>query len=92
MELDVEIPDVPDSLTPEAISEESEAVQIVLEEVLGLPDIYREVLYLSVVREMTQREIAETLGLKRETVKKRIQRGKNILRRQLGKRGVKYED
>ncbi len=92
MELDVEIPDVPDFPTPEAISEENEAVQIVLEEVLGLPDIYREVLYLSVVREMTQREIAETLGVKRETVKKRIQRGKNILRRQLGKRGVKYED
>ncbi len=49
MELDVEIPDVPDSRTPEAVSEERETLQIVLEEVLGLPDVYREALYLSVV-------------------------------------------
>ena len=48
-----------------------------------LPAIYRDVLLLFFVDGYETKEIAEFLGLRRETVKKRLQRGRVILQERL---------
>lgn len=48
-----------------------------------LPAIYRDVLLLFFVDGYETKEIAEFLGLHRETVKKRLQRGRAILQERL---------
>lgn len=57
------------------------------EKILGviknLPDIYRDVLYLNVVEEYSINEITHMLNLSKETVKKRIQRGRKIIKSNL---------
>ena len=44
-----------------------------------LSEIYRGIMYMSVVEEMSVKEIAKMVGLPKETIKKRIQRGRKIL-------------
>ncbi|MBR5031620.1 MAG: RNA polymerase sigma factor, partial [Clostridia bacterium] len=47
--------------------------------ILALDDIYRDVLYLHYVRDMSARQIARELALNRKTVETRISRGKKLL-------------
>lgn len=63
----------------------------IVQQIINLPDIYKEVLYLRLVSEMQIKEIAEVLRLSAETVKKRIQRGRKILIENLRKDGIIYE-
>ena len=63
----------------------------IVERIISLPDIYKDVLYLRLVNEMKIKHISELLRIPPETVKKRIQRGKKILIDQLEKEGVVYE-
>ena len=49
----------------------------------SLPDIYREVIILRDLEELTIREIAARLGLAPETVKTRLYRGRHLVREHL---------
>ena len=51
----------------------------VLNAISELPRIYRDTLFLHYVRELSASEIAGILQVQRETVKKRMQRGKQLL-------------
>jgi len=67
------VPPVPAQLTDEDVLE---ALQLV-------PDVYREVIVLSDVEELSYREIAEALSIPLGTVMSRLHRGRALLRRQL---------
>ena len=58
--------------------------------ILELPEIYRQVLYLLGVYEYDMKETAALLDLSVETVKKRAQRGRRMLRESLEKEGDLY--
>lgn len=47
--------------------------------IVKLDDLYRDVLYLHYVRDMSARQVAHTLALDRKTVETRILRGKKLL-------------
>lgn len=55
-----------------------------MQAITQLPEIYKQVLYLQGVYEYTNAEIAGLLGISTETVKKRVQRGRKILKERLG--------
>lgn len=80
------------SANPEQVSCENEAVALVTQAILELPDRYRDCLYMELILEQNHREIADSLNEKPETIRKRLQRGKKRLRRELKERGVAYED
>ena len=52
---------------------------LLLQEILRLPEKYREVLYLVGAYECSMAETANLLNLPKETVKKRMQRGRKLL-------------
>ena len=64
---------------PESRLEFAETKRVIRE----LPAIYRDVLLLFFVDGYETKEIAEFLGLHRETVKKRLQRGRAMLKERL---------
>lgn len=53
----------------------------------ALPEIYRDVLLLKVEYEYTDREIAKILGIKTDTVSKRLERARRQLEKLLGEVG-----
>ncbi len=53
-----------------------------------LPDIYRDVLTMHYVEEMSAAKIAKTFSLEKSTVKKRLVRGKKLLISLLAERGM----
>lgn len=58
----------------------------------ALPDAYRDVLYLYFVEELTAEKVSRKLDLKKDTVKKRVSRGKKMLIDMLCEKGVaRYE-
>ena len=61
-----------------------------VEAILELPELYRQVLYLLGVYEYDMKETAALLNLPVETVKKRAQRGRKMLRERLEKEGGLY--
>lgn len=77
---------------PYEMTSEKEIIQIIVDAVHELPDRYRYCMYMELVLELGYKEIAAMLGQKSETVRKRLQRGKKILRKKLKERGVSYED
>ena len=62
-----------------------ETYQILYKALDSLDDTYKTVCTLKYVNELTEREIAEVLGLSQKTVSVRIFRGKQILKKQLRK-------
>lgn len=66
-----------------AYSQESENRKI-LEILLELPIKYKEVLLLYYVEEYKCYEIGEILKLKESTVKKRLERGRKLIRKEFG--------
>ena len=62
---------------------ENQAYEQILKSILALPGKYRECLELNIVYDMPAKRIAALTGIKHETVKKRIQRGKEILRKSI---------
>jgi RNA polymerase sigma-70 factor (ECF subfamily) len=67
--------------------EMSECVQ---EYIHQLPEIYRTVLVLSHLEELGNQEIAEVLGLTLDTVKIRLHRARDLLRRELAEKCPAY--
>lgn len=64
-------------------TEDSVSFQELVEEIRALPDNYREILELKFVLEWSDKEIAETLGLNANTVRSRIMRGRELLRKKI---------
>lgn len=78
----VELPD--DLSTPEQernyLAELASCLQPMI---AGLPDIYRTALTLSEIEGITQREVADRLGISVSGAKSRVQRGREKLRERL---------
>jgi len=66
-------------------------VEKMVEKIKKLPIIYKDAIYLDCVMNMNINEIAEMLSIKKETAKKRIQRGKILLIKSLEKEAIFYE-
>jgi len=58
-------------------------VQEIVTMIIDMPELYREPLKLNLIYEIPPKEVADILNLNYELVKKRIQRGKSILREKL---------
>ena len=86
------IPDERHEANPDEMGSENETIRIVVDTILELPERYRVCMYMELVMESDYKEIASILGQKPETVRKRLQRGKKLLRKKLEERGVTYED
>lgn len=78
--------------SPEKVSEEKSVFEMVKAAIRDLPDKYRECLYLSLIDEYTPEEISDLLEIKKQSVYKRLNRGKKILQDRLAEMGVSYED
>ena len=65
----------------------AEAIEI-MDTIRSLPDAYRETLVLRLVEGMSGNEIAARTGLKPESVRVNLHRGMEMLRRNLGIKGV----
>ena len=57
------------------------------ENVMQLPVLYREVIYLFYFEELTIKEVAQVLSIKSNTVKTRLRKGKALLKEQLEGQG-----
>ncbi|HCX63129.1 RNA polymerase sigma factor [Sedimentibacter sp.] len=65
------------SLEDEILSKLS--FDFIIEEIMNLPLIYKDVLYLSYVEELSAQEISKLINISNEAVKKRLQRGRRKL-------------
>lgn len=72
-----------DTPLPEDEVESLELQQSVQEEILKLPEKYRAVIVLKYIEELSLKEISDILGLPISTIKTRIHRGREALRKQL---------
>jgi RNA polymerase sigma-70 factor, ECF subfamily len=72
-----------DVTLPEEEVQYVELQEIIQEEILKLPDKYRSVIVLKYIEELSLKEISEILDLPINTVKTRIHRGREALRKQL---------
>ncbi|MFZ3590288.1 RNA polymerase sigma factor SigW [Bacillus sp. DJP31] len=68
---------------PEEEVESLELQQSVQIQILRLPEKYRAVIVLKYIEELSLKEISEVLGLPISTIKTRIHRGREALRKQL---------
>lgn len=73
------------SKLPEDEVESMELQEMIQREISQLPEKYRSVIVLKYIEELSLNEISEILDLPLGTVKTRIHRGREVLRRQLGK-------
>jgi RNA polymerase sigma-70 factor (ECF subfamily) len=55
------------------------SVDSIVEEIIKLPVIYKDVLYLSYVEDLNTQEISQLINISNEAVKKRLQRGRKKL-------------
>ena len=79
------------SPSAESKAVEESAADSIIAVIKALPEIYRDALYFSIVLELSVKEIASSLGITRESAKKRIQRGRAMLIENLEKEGFRYE-
>lgn len=74
-----------EGMTPDEQAQINEFQQRVEEELYQLPELYREALVLRNVEDMSYEQIADVLGCKLGTIKSRIARAREELRRRLEK-------
>ena len=65
-------------------------VEDVYSVISSLSDTYREIIELKVVHNLSDKEIADVLGISNAAVRKRMQRAREILRKKLAERGEEY--
>lgn len=65
-------------------------VEDVYSVIASLSDTYREIIELKVVHNLSDKEIADVLGISNAAVRKRLQRAREILRFKLAERGEEY--
>ncbi len=70
-------------LTPDVLLEQKDLRDLMQKEILSLPDVYRTILGLFHVDEMTYEEISTTMGLPEGTVKSYIFRARKMLKDRL---------
>lgn len=75
------------SLTDEEAISDINA-EIIMNQILKLPDIYRDVFYLFYSNGYPIKQIAKTLGISYEAAKKRLQRSKMLLIQYLRREGI----
>lgn len=73
----------PDFSDPYETLQQAERQQLVKTALDGLPVLYRTVLVLREIEELSYEEIAQVLGIADGTVKSRLMRGRELLRRKL---------
>lgn len=74
-----------DAETPYEWVEKSERAEVVERTLRTLPASYRTVVILREIEDLTYEEISEVLGIAEGTVKSRLKRGREILRRKLAR-------
>lgn len=74
-----------DEQLPEDVVEQMELQERIQYEISRLPDKYRSVIVLKYIEELSLQEISEILDMPLGTVKTRIHRGREALRKQLNK-------
>ena len=62
-----------------------ETEDFIVKTLAAMPTVYRDVLYLLIVEQMSEKEIAELLGRKPGTVHQQVRRGRAILKEELMK-------
>lgn len=65
--------------------ENIETEEFLVKVLAAMPEIYRDVLYLLIVEQMSEKEIAQLLGRKPGTVHQQVRRSRLILKRELMK-------
>ncbi len=73
---------------PSNVVIENETYSDVIKAIEELPDIYRDVIILEHFHNYSKKEIAKLLNVNYDTVKKRTERGRDLLLEKLEKRGV----
>lgn len=71
------------SVTPELVALQLENSKAVIDAIAALPIIYREVVLLSDIEELSYKEIAQVLAVPIGTVMSRVSRGRNLLKQAL---------
>ncbi len=85
-EYEIQIADERQNPEEEVITGDS--LRIVKEELYNLPEDYRDILILRDIEGMAYNEIESVLGINLSNVKVRIHRGRELLKKRLGARGV----
>ena len=67
-----------------------ETEDFVVKTLASMPTVYRDVLYLLIVEQMSEKEIAELLGRKPGTVHQQVRRGRTMLKEELMKGAKVY--
>ncbi len=62
-----------------------ETEDFIVKTLAAMPSVYRDVLYLLIVEQMSEKEIAELLGRKPGTIHQQVRRGRMILKEELMK-------
>ncbi len=68
----------------------SESIRTLIDSIKGLSDTYSDVLMLKYVSECSNEDIASLLNLSQPTVRKRLERGKVLLKKSM--KGVEYNE
>jgi RNA polymerase sigma-70 factor (ECF subfamily) len=71
------------SITPEFIALQVENSQMVIKAIADLPIIYREIVLLCDIEELSYKEIAQVLAVPIGTVMSRLSRARNLLKQAL---------
>ena len=66
-------------------------IETIVSKIESLPDIYRNILVLKYLQELNNKEIAKLLNIKESTVRKRLERAKDMLAELLEKDGDYYD-
>lgn len=86
----IELTDMESDTNVAEIIEDKNAIEYLMKRINDLPDIYRYVFFLKYFNDLSDKDIAETLNLNISTVRKRLLRGKKLLKNLL-KRGEDNE-
>ena len=79
-----------DNKNPESILIEDLSDRILANNVMALPQKFKEVIYMHYFEEMKIREISEVLHIKQNTIKTRLNRGRALLRKMYEEESDEY--
>ena len=83
--LDLAEAETPDSLVAGDSTEQAAGYRLLVETIRAMPPEYADALYYALVLEMSSAEIARLLGIQPAAARKRVSRGRQLLRKRLGK-------
>ena len=80
--------DTADNLSTEDNVLENMEINEIYEKIMSLPDIHRDIIQLKVYYELSDKKIADVLGISHQAVRKRLQRAREALSKLLNERGM----